>query len=233
MSLQHEVGRLTSAQIEQLIARSAHTEGPQPGYQGSIHVIQLSGHPLVVKSVASHGSLSRLRRRMLGNEFRVYRQLEGVPGIPRCYGLIDRHYLLLEHIEGTAFRELEFAADDAVHGKLIELIENLHGKGVAHADLKRRDNLILGNDGEPYLVDFGTAITRKLGFRPLNHLLFRMAKQLDYHGWYKNKYRNSTTPRDPADAKYYKPMRTERAARWLRRIFRRPLEALRQRLALR
>ncbi|MBT8136309.1 MAG: hypothetical protein KJO54_04755 [Gammaproteobacteria bacterium] len=231
MSLSQEVSRLTSTQIEELIAQSADIDQPESGYQGSVCIVHVAGQPLVVKSTAGQGALSRLRRHMLGNEFRVYQKLAGVPGIPQCHGLVDGQYLLLQHIEGTAFREIEFTTDDDVHDKLLRLIENLHSNHVAHADLKRRDNLILRRDGEPYLVDFGTAIVRKPGFRPVNHLLFRIARQLDYHGWYKNKYRDRDAPRDPADAQYYKPMRTERAARWVRRVFRRPLEALRERLA--
>lgn len=231
MSLQEKIEPLSSADIEELIARGGASDGdePQPGYQASIHAVSVDGQALIVKSVARERRLIWLRRRMLRNEYRVYRKLQGIAGTPRCYGLIDGQYLLLEHIGGTAFRNLEFAKDDPVHQRLLELIERLHECGIAHADLKRRDNLILSHDGMPFIVDFGTAIVRKSGFRPLNHFFFRVAKQLDYHGWFKNKYRDRSLPFDPDDSKYYRPMRLERAARWIRRTLRKPLDLLRER----
>ncbi|MDH3588217.1 MAG: hypothetical protein OEQ74_02310 [Gammaproteobacteria bacterium] len=235
MSLQQKIDALGSADIDQLIAGSSviGEDQPQSGYQGSVHVVTLDGQRVVIKSVADEKVLRWLRRWMLKNEYLVYQELAGIAGIPQCFGLIDGRHLLLEYIEGTAFRNLVFTQDDEVHARLLALIEQLHSHGVAHADLKRRDNLILSVGREPFLVDFGTAIVRKDGFRPLNHLFFRAAKQLDYHGWFKNKYRNRSLPFDPADEQYYRPMRLERAARWVRRRFRGPLNALREKIASR
>jgi len=235
MSFQQKIDELTARDIDQLIAESIQSgaDKPKSGYQGSVHFVPIEGRRVVVKSVANDAALLWLRRWTLQNEYLVYQKLAGVSGIAKCFGLVDGQHLLLEHIEGTEFRRLEFAENDQVHSKLLELIRQLHSHDVAHADLKRRDNIILNVQGDPYLIDFGTAIVRKAGFRPLNHYLFKVAKQLDYHGWYKNKYRDRSKPINPVDEEYYQPMALERAARWVRRTFRRPFKALRRKLASR
>lgn len=233
MSFQQKIGALTARDLDQLIADSVQSgvDKPKSGYQGSVHFVPFEGRRVVIKSVVAGTALLWLRRWTLRNEYRVYQKLAGVPGIAKCYGLVDGQHLLLEHIEGTEFRRFVFEVDDEVHSKLLELIEQMHSHDVAHADLKRRENIILNGEGDPFLIDFGTAIVRKDGFRPLNHFLFRVAKRLDYHGWFKNKYRRGTPLADqvdPDDEKYYRPMAVERAARWIRRTYRRPLKALRQ-----
>ncbi len=223
---------LTAAKIAALIASDGEPDEPAPksGYQASVHLVSLDGAQLVIKSLADEERLLWLRRRMLENERLAYARLEGITGIPRCYGLVDRKYLVLEHVEGFPFRDLDFSRDDPVHERLLSLIKQIHGRGVAHGDLKRRENMILGTSGQPYVIDFGTAVIRKEGFRPLNHYLFRLARQLDFHGWHKNKYRDRLAPADPDDARYYRPMRLERAARWVRRNCRGVLDAVRRRI---
>jgi serine/threonine protein kinase len=38
----------------------------------------------------------------------------------------------------------------------------MHRRGVAHLDLRHRSNVLVGEDGDPILIDFGSALT----FRP-------------------------------------------------------------------
>lgn len=230
MSVRQKIADLDAEKIEELIVESERSDHEQPrhGYQASVHVVSLDGQLVVIKSVTSERSqLTWLRRRMLFNEYKVYERLAGLPGTPECYGLIDDQYLVLEFIDGTTFSDLNFPLDSDLYTRLLALIKGLHQRGVAHADLKRRSNMIRASDGMPYLVDFGTAVVCKKGFRPLNHFLFRTARQLDFHGYIKNKYRQRSGPIQDCDLEYYKPMRMERVARWFRRTFRRRLNATR------
>jgi RIO-like serine/threonine protein kinase len=57
------------------------------------------------------------------------------------------------------------------------LLEKIHARGLAHCDLKRAPNIMLGEDGKPYIVDWSAAITRS-EFRPfpLNHIYQRFLK---------------------------------------------------------
>lgn len=234
MSLEQKISKLTPAKIEALIAESTICSEVQPshGHQATVHRVELAGTAMVVKSVTrQRSSLVWLRRRMLVNEYRVYQRLSGLTGTPRCYGLIEGQYLLLEYIDGKPFGDVSAPLDSDIYKNLLALIKGLHQRGVAHGDLKQKTNLILGADGNPYLVDFGTAIVRKRGFRPLNNFLFQTARQLDYHGYIKNKYRGRRELIHESDQAYYRPMRTEQFARWFRRTFRHPLNALREKHA--
>ena len=35
----------------------------------------------------------------------------------------------------------------------------MHRRGVAHLDLRHRSNVLVGENGDPILIDFGSAIT--------------------------------------------------------------------------
>lgn len=234
VSFQQKIDALTPVLIEKLIAESAvdDQDQPQHGHQATVHRVSIDGIPVVIKSVTPQRStLVWLRRRTLINEHRVYRRLQGLAGTPRCYGLINNQYLILQYIEGQVFGDVAIELDSDIYANLLLLIRGLHERGVAHADLKQGSNLILGKNDEPFLIDFGTAIVEKKGFRPLNKFLFKTARQLDYHGYIKNKYRGRSEPIQEQDMAFYQPMRIERAARWVRRTFRRRLNALREKHA--
>ena len=53
------------------------------------------------------------------------------------------------------------------------LVNAFHRRGLAHCDLKRAPNTLLGTDGMPYVVDWAASVSRKeLWFPPFN-LVFR------------------------------------------------------------
>jgi len=69
--------------------------------------------------------------------------------------------------------------------RLLALMQNLHARGVAYVDLEKPDNVILGEGGQPYLIDFQTAffLPRKfLGETSLARALCRQLQRSDlYH----------------------------------------------------
>ena len=79
-----------------------------------------------------------------------------------------RTYLVLEHVAGSDLRTVgatrRLRATEAV--RLIERIASavaaLHRQGILHLDIKP-ENIVLGDDGEPRLIDLGSARTRQPG----------------------------------------------------------------------
>ncbi len=67
------------------------------GYQGVVYKVSADSLPvdgpepesgyLIVKEAMGFRLSRKLRRIMIRREHDIYRHLEGVPGIPRCYGL--------------------------------------------------------------------------------------------------------------------------------------------------
>jgi len=50
------------------------------------------------------------------------------------------------------------------NAELFGIIATIHERGVAHGDLKRKDNILVTPDWYPYLIDFGVSTVRKTGF---------------------------------------------------------------------
>jgi serine/threonine protein kinase len=142
---------------------------------------------------------------MLRHEYEVYKKLGDFAGAPTCYGLIDNQYLVLEYVEGRTIRKKRPLDEEEFHARLFDYIKAMHAKGVAHMDLKRKDNLLVKADETPCLLDFGAAVINKQGFHPLNHYHYQLAKQFDFNAWIKHKYHDrSPNEISMTDRKYYK-----------------------------
>jgi len=189
------------------------------GYQGAVYLYESNGRRLVVKAAVGAGVAGRLRRWMLRREFDAYRRLTDFAGSPRCYGLIAGRYLVLEYIDGVSLRSGRIDDRRTYFDTLFAHIAELHRRGVAHADLKRRDNLLVIGGRLPCLVDFGAAIVRKPGFAPFNHWLYELARRFDFNAWAKLKYQGRMEELTPEDRPYYRRTVIEIVARAIKRPY--------------
>ena len=114
---------------------------------GRIWVLKISRF-LYVGSVAN-GPARFLSRR----EQRFYARLQGVQGIPELYPVVGANFLLHEFIPGDTLKVRKDVSDE-FFDQLAELVRATHARGVASADLSKRANVIVGDDGRPYLIDF-------------------------------------------------------------------------------
>lgn len=192
--------------------RPAHARG----YQGRVYLYEAGGERLIVKVATGPAWLRALRQVGLRREHRVYQQLIGFSGSPRCLGLLRNRYLVLEYIEGVSLRTAPPVDREGYYATLLELIQELHRRGVAHADLKRKDNLLVVNGRQPYVIDFGAAIVRKPGFAPINHYLYNLARQFDLNAWVKLKHGRKFASAPAAERAQYRQTRVERIARRLK-----------------
>ena len=192
------------------------------GYQGEVYLRQTSAGALIVKMPIGRGPARAARRAMLRREYAIYQQLEGVSGVPHCAGLVDGEELLLQYIAGPSLREVDLsgAARERFFAELLQLIQALHARGVAHGDLKRKDNILVGPGGQPFLIDFGTAVSGGPRAGSVRRWLFRQMRRMDLNAWVKLKYQRQSLDMDPADARFHRPTLLERLARPLRRAWR-------------
>ena len=96
------------------------------------------------------GWVGRLLVRHEADLFRRTADLEGVPGL---VGVWQSHGLVRDFVPGQALwkgRRL----DDAFFTRLQALIEAMHRRGMAYVDLEKPQNVLVGDDGLPYLIDF-------------------------------------------------------------------------------
>ena len=115
----------------------------------------------VVKDYAAKSWPVRAAGRLqLRREERAYRALAGIHGIPRLGRRIDRHAIAVEYIEGMRLPKYhKYRPTPALAVRLQRLLEEIHGKGVIHNDLRSRDNLIVTPAGTLCLIDFSSALT--------------------------------------------------------------------------
>ena len=188
------------------------------GYQASVHRYTSPLGAVVVKRPHGTFALRLLGLAALRREQKVYERLKNVAGIPRSYGLLDDDYLVLEAIDGPSLRDHEPHLEDRERffAHLFETIAAMHEAGVAHGDLKRKDNVLVGPRERPYIIDFGVASLRKHPALTWNSMRFAWFAQLDMNAWIKLKYRRNMRELSPEDAARYRPLWLERIARWIR-----------------
>ena len=189
------------------------------GYQGAVYLYEGPSGQRIVKEALGSGLQYRIGRSMLRREFAAYRRVNGIEGVPHCYGLLDDRFLVLEHIVGIGFRDvqLDHAARETVLQALLQTIQQIHVAGVTHNDIKRKDNIMVSAAGSPILLDFGLAFLRGASGESL---WFRFLKRMDYNAWIKIKYSSATDSISDADLKYYQPTALERIFRQWRRFWR-------------
>jgi serine/threonine protein kinase len=184
------------------------------GYQGHVYIYREKGNPLVIKAPMGWGLGKLIRLFMLRNEYRIYSKLGDIKGIPRCHGLLDNRYLVLEYIDGIPIRNARITDRIAFFERLLTVIKGLHEAGVAHTDLKKKDNVLVVDGSIPYVIDFGVAIIRKPGFAPINHYLYHLASTFDFNAWIKLKYDAKYEQVTEQDSIYYNRTLIEKVSRW-------------------
>lgn len=144
----------------------------------ALWLLEEGGRRAVVKDYRPNGFLFRhtVGRFLVWRERKAYRRLRGLEGVPALYAVIDGLALVMEEIDGEPVEGLEKEGrlTDRFFRDLEALVRAFHARGLAHCDLKRAPNILLGRDGRPYLVDWSAALfAGELRFFPLNRLYER------------------------------------------------------------
>jgi predicted Ser/Thr protein kinase len=221
--MKHARNGISESELRDWIRSGACETSPKlgSGYQGSVYLFTRGDERLVVKTARGRGLAGALQRLMLRSEFRVYERLGGLAGVPECHGMIDGKYLVLEYVAGLPFRGATLEDRERFFERLLELIRALHARGVAHGDLKKKDNLLVIDGRDPCIVDFGVAVARRRRFAPLNRYWFRLARTFDYNAWAKLKSSGDLSRLSAEELRLVRRTRVERVASalkstWLR-----------------
>ncbi len=97
--------------------------------------------------------LSWIGRVLTEHETRLYHLAQGIPGVPRFTGRFGLTGFAHEYIEGHPLAKDDVLPDD-FFSRLSALLDELHRREAAYVDLEKRENVLLGEDGRPYLIDF-------------------------------------------------------------------------------
>jgi eukaryotic-like serine/threonine-protein kinase len=156
-------------------------EDPQPVAQGGMGRIEAAHDPVIGRRVAIKSLRPEFRdddRAVLGfiAEARTTGQLEH-PNVVPIYDLVespDDPYIVMQLVQGQSLSQLlassspptSSAEAAALLQRFVQIVLRLcdglsfaHGRGVCHCDVKP-DNVMVGEHGQVYLMDWGVAQTR-------------------------------------------------------------------------
>lgn len=167
--------------------------------QGTLLKFTGDGAQVVVKCAMGNTISYRARLATLRREYEAYQRLDGLTGVPKCYGMINNEFMVLELIEGVPYRGAEFTDRPSWFEQLFGIIKGFHARGVSHGDLKSKSNLMVTADGQPMVIDFGTSFVHRAGFHPLNNAFYRYGQRLDINAWVKHKYHGRYEDASPED----------------------------------
>lgn len=86
-------------------------------------------------------------------EQRFYRKLADLPGIPKVLGNVGPTGFVLEYVAGHPLSR-DTPVPDGFFSELQGLMIELHRRNLAYVDTNKRQNILVGDDGRPHLVDF-------------------------------------------------------------------------------
>jgi RIO-like serine/threonine protein kinase len=187
----------------------------------TLWVVEENGSKAVVKDFSTNGFLFRniVGRFLIWREKKAYRRLKGVKGIPGYYHVIGGLAIVLEEISGRTIEGLESEKpleEDYFKG-LQGLVESFHKRGLAHCDLKRAPNILIGDNNEPYIVDWSSSVSeREFKFFPLNIIYGRFLED-DFNAITKIKFRHIPEKVGPEEKRrYYHRSKGEKLVRAMR-----------------
>jgi hypothetical protein len=103
--------------------------------------------------------LSWIGRVLAAREARFLRLLADVETIPNDLGQVSRNERLLPnaiarcYVDGEPMR-VKQELNPRIFDELFELVQTMHKREMAYVDLHKLENIIIGHDGRPYLIDF-------------------------------------------------------------------------------
>ena len=160
----------------------------------AIWLLEENGKRAIMKDFSPNRFFYRnfVGRFLLWREEKAYRKLRGIQGIPALYRSVSGTALIFEAIPGRDMESLEKTEEvpESFFDALEQLISRCHTRGVAHCDLKRAPNTILGDDGRPYVVDWAASISREEFRIPPMNLIYRRFMRDDHMAVIKLKLRH-------------------------------------------
>lgn len=151
-------------------------------FQPHIFLVQDQGRTILVKDYAPTSFLIRtlVGPFVIGREFKIYRTLQGLPGIPKVYGKIDKLAFAMEYLGGKElYRFGPGEVPEQVFVALRQLVEACHRRGVVHGDLGMDSNVLVSDELLPYIIDFSSAIVRGKKWNPLITWLWNIFQRYD------------------------------------------------------
>ena len=145
------------------------------GTKADVLFFELGDDRVAVKTYAPRSALVRntLGRWLIRREAAAYEAAKGIDALPTFLGRLSPHSLATRWVDADPLRERTGAVlDDELFDRLGTVLDELHDRGVALADLHHRDVLLDANNAL-YVVDLATAWVLGRHAGPIRRGLFK------------------------------------------------------------
>jgi hypothetical protein len=97
--------------------------------------------------------LEWLGRWLCQRELRFYTKLADLPNVPKVLGTVGTTGFVHDYVPGRPL-EKDKPCPDGFFAELQQLLGEVHRRGMAYVDTNKPQNILLGDDGRPHLIDF-------------------------------------------------------------------------------
>jgi hypothetical protein len=120
---------------------------------------------------------------MVRRELAALRRLRGLPGTPRDAFQLDRYALAYRFTPGREFGKADRSMLTPEYFVALEsVVRGMHGRGIAHLDLRYRGNVLVTDAGQPLILDYQSHVN----LRRLPGFLRAFLVNVDLSGVYKH-----------------------------------------------
>jgi hypothetical protein len=134
--------------------------------------------------------LGWLGRWLCRRELRFYASLRDLPNVPPILGTFGDTGFVHAYVEGRPLSK-DATVPDGFFGQLDALVAELHRRGLAYVDTDKPQNILIGDDGRPHLIDFQISFDLDTlgGDHPLGRLALHALQREDRYHVLKHKRR--------------------------------------------
>lgn len=130
------------------------------GTEPTVALVEVGGTFAVFKD---YGAVSGWFARVVGplliaREAQALARLDGMAGVPVLYRRVDSRGVLMSFVPAKPWSKAD--APPRAFDDLYTLLGEMHARGVAHCDLRTAGNILMDDEGRPYLVDFVARVHR-------------------------------------------------------------------------
>jgi len=122
----------------------------------------------------------------------IYAALADVPGVPQWLGRVGRNGYALEYIDGRPLDHVK-RPPAGFFDALRAIFDAIHARGVCYCDGNKRSNILIREDGAPFLIDYQIAFRRRddlpRPFRGIWRRVIEYFQRRDLYHLYKHKRR--------------------------------------------
>jgi hypothetical protein len=150
-----------------------------------LYLYRKNGEPWVVKDFRPRNLAVRetIGAWLTRRELRGLKRVAGIAGVPVDAFRLDRHALAYRYVAGKAIAGLGAGSlPTEFYGALERLLQQVHGRGIVHLDVRNARNILVDERGRPLLLDFQSHVATAWFPRRLRELI----EQFDLSGVYKH-----------------------------------------------